>query len=210
MSSKENMSLQLLSSSREQTVTLKEIADLLDVRHNDAVNVLVRMMENPEFGLATKFSCPVISGKGREQFMKTYHLNKRQSIAVSARLNTGLLMRILDRWQELESQQQKFPQTYIEALEAFLESKKAEEKLLAENTKLQITLDESKEWMSIKKVANHNHVSWREISSVKLKRADASIVHEPKPIFDANYGKVNAYHVSAWEETYPELELPLD
>jgi len=42
---------------------------------------------------------------GGYRAMETYQLNKRQSIAVSARLNTALLMRIVDRWHELEEKQ---------------------------------------------------------------------------------------------------------
>ena len=82
------------------TMTLKEITDLLDVRHNDAMKTVEAICQNPEFGLATKIPYPIISGKGREQFIETYQLNKRQSIAVAANLNTALLMRIIDRWQE--------------------------------------------------------------------------------------------------------------
>lgn len=85
------------------TMTLKEITDLLEVRHNDAMSIVAVMTENPEFGLATKIPYPIISGKGRKQYIDTYQLNRRQSIAVAARLNTALLLRIIDRWQELEA-----------------------------------------------------------------------------------------------------------
>ena len=47
-------------------------------------------------------------------------LDKRQSVAVAAKLNTALLMRVIDRWQELESKQAapqfNIPQTLPEAL----------------------------------------------------------------------------------------------
>ena len=39
--------------------------------------------------------------------IETYQLNKRQSIAVAARLNTALLMRIIDRWQGTELYRQE-------------------------------------------------------------------------------------------------------
>ena len=46
--------------------------------------------------------------------METYQLDKRQSIAVASRLNTALLMRIIDRWQELEhAGNEKEPLTVI-------------------------------------------------------------------------------------------------
>ena len=88
-----------------KTMTLKEITDLLDVRHNDAMKVVERMAaESPDFGLLRKFRKSPVEGIGRP--FDTYELDKRQSIAVAARLNTALLMRIVDRWQELEMQQQ--------------------------------------------------------------------------------------------------------
>src|SRR5690606_11064261 len=86
-----------------QSMTLKEITDLLEVRHNDAMVVVARMTKEVEFGTATKISQQYIKGNGAKGFLTTYHLNKRQSIAVAARLNTSLLMRIIDRWQELEN-----------------------------------------------------------------------------------------------------------
>lgn len=83
----------------EQTMTLKEITDLLEVRHNNAMAVVSKMLENQEFGHATKIQYRTTQGNEYE----TYQLNKRQSIAVAAKLNTSLLMRIIDRWQELEN-----------------------------------------------------------------------------------------------------------
>lgn len=72
---------------------------------------------------------------------------------------------------------------------------------------LQAQLDVSKEWFSIKRVALHNGITFRDISWRKLKAASSSVGREVKKIFDANYGEVNAYHEDAWEAAYPELEL---
>lgn len=72
---------------------------------------------------------------------------------------------------------------------------------------LQAQLDVSKQWFSIKRVALHNGITFRDISWRKLKAASSSVGREVKKIFDANYGEVNAYHEDAWEIAYPELEL---
>lgn len=96
--------MKLMNMTSTMTMTLKEITDLLNVRHNDAMNVVERMTQEPEFGTATKISYHLpASYRKRAETIETYQLNKRQSIAVSARLNTALLMRIVDRWQELEA-----------------------------------------------------------------------------------------------------------
>ena len=98
-----------------KTMTLKEITDLLDVRHNDAMKVVERMAaESPDFGLLRKFRKSPVEGIGRP--FDTYELDKRQSIAVAARLNTALLMRIVDRWQELEEQQYSLASAAINAV----------------------------------------------------------------------------------------------
>ncbi len=103
----------VISTITKQTMTLKEITDLLDVRHRDAMKVVDKMIENQEFGLAAKISLPIKSGKGRIQHIQTYQLDKRQSIAVSARLNTSLLMKVVDRWQELEVSVKQKPQLRV-------------------------------------------------------------------------------------------------
>ena len=84
------------------SMTLKEITDLLDVRHDKAMLKVAAMAESPDFGTVSILDI-VYNYKG--QTTKTYQLDKRQSIAVAANLNTALLMRIIDRWQELESRQ---------------------------------------------------------------------------------------------------------
>ena len=101
-----NKSIAILATqSAEMTMTLKEITDILGVRHDNAMRTVAAMMVDEAFGLAPQIEEPIISGKGREQSITTYQLNKRQSIAVAAKLNVSLLMNIVDRWTELEAAQ---------------------------------------------------------------------------------------------------------
>ena len=69
------------------TMSSLEIADLLNVEHNKAMNKFQKMAEDPEFGTVAKINV-VYNDKG--QAIQTYQLNKRQSIAVASRLNTAL------------------------------------------------------------------------------------------------------------------------
>ena len=98
-------SIALLNTSSEMTMTLKEITDMLKVRHNNAMRTVAEMAQDTDFGMITQieYSSPMPNGGSR--IIETYRLNKRQSIAVAARLNTSLLMAIIDRWQELEDAQ---------------------------------------------------------------------------------------------------------
>ena len=98
------------------SMTLKEITDLLDVRHDKAMLKVAAMAEEPEFGWVSKMDIQYSSGKGRIDTIETYKLDKRQSIAVAAMLNTALLMRVIDRWQELESSRDHVTNEHYAAL----------------------------------------------------------------------------------------------
>lgn len=75
--------------------------------------------------------------------------------------------------------------------------------------RLQIQLDEAKDWMSIKKVAAHNQIDWKLIPWRKLKEVSMAMGYIPQKIFDANYKDgVNVYHKACWNVAYPTLDLP--
>lgn len=65
---------------------------------------------------------------------------------------------------------------------------------------LQIELDQSKEYITIKRMEKLNpkiHFNWR------LLKKESENLHKPsKEVFDANYGTVKAYHVDVWESLY--------
>ena len=92
------------------------------------------------------------------------------------------------------------PDSCIALLTKYKEEKQAKEQL-------QVELDKSKEWYTIKRVAQINGVSWKDFSWRKLKQASADLGYDVKKIFDANYGNVNVYHVKVWKCVYPNLEL---
>jgi prophage antirepressor-like protein len=97
------------------------------------------------------------------------------------------------------------PQTYIQALEALIESERGKERLALENANLQIELDENKEYYTIKRVASMNEIYWKRLDWQRLKRTSQAMEYEVKRIFDANYGNVNSYHIAVWKREYPEL-----
>lgn len=66
--------------------------------------------------------------------------------------------------------------------------------------KLQVELDESKQWASVKRMEMAYHgqkFNWR-----MVKNASAELGLDVKEVFDANYGTVNAYHAEAWRAAY--------
>ena len=98
------------------------------------------------------------------------------------------------------------PQTYIQALEALIESEREKERLSYEKEELQIELDESKKYYTIKRVAKINRISWKNINWKRLKNVSYAMELEIKKVFDANFESVNAYHIDVWRHEYPELE----
>ena len=87
------------SNNGEVVITLKEITDLIGVEHNKAMKKVAKLAEEPSFGTVAKMSS-VYNDKG--QTIETYALNKKQAIAVGAKLNNKLLMKVIDRLEELE------------------------------------------------------------------------------------------------------------
>lgn len=106
------------------------------------------------------------------------------------------------------------PRTYKEALLQLvarieenerLQSRNRETTLLLEEKTRQ--LDQSKEWMTIKRFAKECKIDWREINWRKLKALSAELGYKVKKIFDANYGEVNLYHVDVFN-VYFHGEFP--
>lgn len=99
------------------------------------------------------------------------------------------------------------PDLAIKALTALKEEREQRRLAETEREKLKIELDCSKEWLSIKRVAAMNGINWKSIDWRRLKNASVRTGFGVKKIFDANYGEVNTYHMKAWEQAYPNLEI---
>jgi len=104
-------------------ITLKEITDMLAVEHNKAMKMVSKMSQEPSFGTIEKIAT-VYNNKG--QMIDTYLLNKKQAIAAASKLDVAMLMKVINRLEELENKNRLpvLPQTYIEALEALTKSEK--------------------------------------------------------------------------------------
>ena len=159
-------------------------------------------------------------------FVAEIGLDFNHSMTVVSGYNVKLRKAIFDGWQELEAQAAKpvavLPQTYIEALEQLLQAKKAEQLAIetkaqigarreatAMNTasqavkranQLQIELDKSKQYASVKRMEMLYHgqkFDWRLLKSTAAQMEVSCI-----DVFDANYGTVKAYHADVWKEAY--------
>lgn len=95
------MNLTIQNSNATGVITLKEITDLIGARHNDSMKKVEDLAKESSFGSLRK-TRSVYNDKGQE--IDTYLLTKKQAIAVGAKLNNSLLMKVIDRLEELENQ----------------------------------------------------------------------------------------------------------
>lgn len=78
--------------------------------------------------------------------------------------------------------------------------KQENQKLSQEKETLQIELDESKEWYTIKRMQKLNPET--EFKYTLLKAESKKLGYDVKKVFDQNYGEVNAYHKDIFENLY--------
>ena len=215
----------VISFTKSSTLTMssREIATLVESRHDDVKRSIERLTER---GVITLPPLAEVSNDGPgPKFIKEYHLEKRDSLIVVAQLSPEFTARIVDRWQELEDKASvAIPdftnpalaaRAWAEQFEArqIAEAKKAEigsrREATAMNTasqavkkiqKLEIELDQSKHYATVKRMEMLYHgqsFNWR-----LLKSTANQMDIPPIDVFDANYGTVKAYHVRVWREAY--------
>lgn len=100
----------IIQNSKIGVITLKEITDLITVEHNKAMKVVDRLCLEASFGEVEKFTTLNLNNVKVE----TYLLTKKQAIAVGAKLNNSLLMKVIDRLEELENQNK--PKTTLDLI----------------------------------------------------------------------------------------------
>lgn len=108
--------MELSTIGASQTMSSREIAELLEARHDSVKRSVERLVENKVIA-KTPLVDGIKSANGVTE--RVYFLDKRSSLIVVAQLSPQFTARIVDRWQELESKQtpvHKIPQTLSEAL----------------------------------------------------------------------------------------------
>lgn len=83
----------------EYVITLKEITDLLGIRHSDAMKKVEELAQEDGFGTLREIRI-VYNKKGQK--IKSYKFTQLQAIAVGARLNNKMLMKVVVKLKELE------------------------------------------------------------------------------------------------------------
>lgn len=90
------------------TMSSREIADLVEARHNDVVETIERLFAKEVLRQSRKTLRPY-SPPGGGRPTNVYDLTKRDTLVVVAGYDDALRARIIDRWIELEAQQPAQP-----------------------------------------------------------------------------------------------------
>lgn len=184
------------------------VAEKFGKRHADVVraieNSLTKGSELTNAKLRSSFVLSsYIDNKGEERPM---YIMDRDGFSVIAMGFTGdkamdFKVEFISAFNAMEKKLKELsaPQTYAEALRRLadeVEEKERTKALLEQKTE---QLDESKEWYSIKRWAKEHNMNWRSINWRKMKALSYGLGYEIKKIFDANYGRVNIYHVNVFK-----------
>lgn len=107
--------MQLITQTSNLTMSSREIADLVECRHDSVKRAIERCAERRAITLPPLVE---VSNAGPGPLkVEVYQLDKRSSMIVVAQLSPEYTAAIVDRWQELEAQQgPKLPTTMAEAL----------------------------------------------------------------------------------------------
>lgn len=215
-----------MSGARSLTMSSREIAELVNSRHDDVKRSISRLSERGAIQLP-----PLADVKNHlGQTVQEYRIGKRDSYVIVAQLSPEFTARLVDRWQELESSSVvAMPDFSDPAAAARAWADQFEARRLAERTKaeigtrreatamntasqavkkanrLELELDRSRSYASVKRMSLLYHgqdFSWR-----LLKQVSNEIGQPAVDVFDANYGTVKAYHTDVWREAYA-LDIP--
>lgn len=219
-----------------QSMTSLEISELVEKRHDNVKRTIESLVNT---GVIVQPQIEDEQSKdamGRTRTTQVYiftgEQGKRDSIIVVAQLCPEFTARLVDRWQELESQVSKklvaLPENYLDALKALVQSEEQKE-LIAKERDFAI---ETKAHISDKKTAtamatasvkskeaeklkeqlgeSKNYASVKAVEKVaggkynwrELKKWCLANGKKIKDIADANYGTVKIYHKDAWKAVY--------
>lgn len=206
---------------KNNTITTVEIAKMMDTDHskilrkidgdNSHVGIIPTLSE-AQMGVVDYFQkSSYLDSKGESR--PCYNVTKMGCDFLANKFTgaKGIIFtaKYVKRFNDMERREKEIqiPKDYPTALRAYADELERNQLLETENNKLQLELDTSKDWYSIKRVAAMNGVSYKTFNWRLLKDKSIELGYGVKKIFDANYGEVNTYHQEVWETVYPEYEL---
>ena len=100
----------------EQKMSSREIAELVESRHDSVKRSIETLRDKGIIQHPQSVGYEIINGLGITTYGKEYLICKRDSYIIVAQLSPEFTARLVDRWQELESQQKPALPSYQDAL----------------------------------------------------------------------------------------------
>ena len=108
---------ELMAVGQALTMSSREIAELVDSRHDSVKRTIERLVAQGVIESPPLVDFKNINNVAGQEYVFSGEQGKRSSIIVVAQLSPEFTARLVDRWQELETEQApKVPQTYAQAL----------------------------------------------------------------------------------------------
>ena len=121
----------LIQNQNNGVITLKEITDILEVRHDKAKLKVDELIKEPDFGEVSKIDTFNLNNVKVE----TYLLTKKQAIIVGAKLNNSLLIKLVNKLEEIESKKKPLELSRKDLALMVIKAEEEKELLLIENKK---------------------------------------------------------------------------
>lgn len=115
------------------TMSSREITKLVNSRHSDVCKSIETLISK---GVIGGYQPKPYTHPQNGQIYYEYFLNKRDTYILVAQFSPEFTAAVIDRWQELENQQNStalLPQNYLQALEQLVASEKEKQALALEN-----------------------------------------------------------------------------
>jgi phage regulator Rha-like protein len=98
--------MNLITQPATQTMSSREIAELVNSRHDKVKQSIERLAERGAIAQPPMGDEHETDAMGRARVTKVYHVCKRDSYVIVAQLSPEFTAALVDRWQELEASQQ--------------------------------------------------------------------------------------------------------
>lgn len=118
---------------RQQSMSSREISDLLNSRHDKVKQSIERLAQRGTIVRPPMGDEQSTDSLGRPRTESVYHVSKRDSFVVVAQLSPEFTARLVDRWQELEALTagaSRIPVNYAEALQLAADQARESQRLL--------------------------------------------------------------------------------
>jgi len=181
----------------------RTIANVFDKQHKDLLKKIDNDVQLSYFKDERKISLVTyIDSKGESRPM---YLLDRDAFSYFVMSFTGKKasqwkIEYIKAFNEMEKKLKEYQKSYlledpIERAKAWIKEQEEKRRIEQEKKQLEVKLDESLEYASIKKVFLNTGINhkWRD-----LKKKSEELSKEIKKVFDQNYGSVNTYRKDVW------------